>query len=430
MPTVPLILSLGMFMCFNYLSIYFKSCAMKSMNSLEASLILTSALMLSSCDDDEITRPKQNWPVQENVQHENNSLSQLDFKSPQPTMISKPLQYYGVVRGHHSVDLSVFSAGRVERNHVLEGQYVKQGDKLMTLYSPTLNEQLEQATAAFHKSQAHRIQQQKRMKRAKKLLQSELMTPQEWEELERDAQTAQQNEKEAASYLEQIKNEISELSVIAKQDGIVAKIYRRDGDFFNAGQALMRFESISSSQAAPQAMSQKVSFKIPETVAVQLNVGQLVEIYIPAIQKKTFGTVTEKALPDTQSLRLFQVTVELPSDAKPWVGLRSTLMLHTEKKSAFKIDYNALRYHPSGTAYVFEKPTIESANPLSSKHNTPIISSVSSLTAPSLKKTPVTVEDLVEEHVIVSGPIDKHSTLLIHQDINLPMNLSTPLSND
>jgi len=206
--------------------------------------MLAMLLALSACSDDKniaassiLTEPSNTHVKISNI------AAKLDTVSLEQTSYKKALQFHGIVKGIHSYNETIFESGKIIQLDAKEGQSVKSGQLIAKLYSPILAEKLDQAYAVLKKSQAELSLSQQTLARNNALFAKKLIAQQLLDEAKRDHNIATQAKNEAQAMVAQARNEFSDTAIKAKSDGIVAKIYKREGDFVSPGEAVFRFES-------------------------------------------------------------------------------------------------------------------------------------------------------------------------------------------
>lgn len=347
--------------------------------SLFAGVILVAAIV-SSCSEGE-TGSK--WPIERQV-------SVMETSAPIPIKHSRELRFHGIVKGYNSIPLNFFESGRIESLHVREGQVVKMGQEIASLYSPSLADKLSQAQASLEKANVKLKVDIEDLARNIKLFQKGIISAQLLEQIKKSFDVSTQEKNEAEAVVETRKKELSELSIISQEEGIVSKLYKRKGDFLNAGEPLLQFDSTSR---------QKISYKVPERVAIDLALGDTNNVYLLAMDKVVSAVLVEKSHPTASNQFLHTLTYSIESTDLNMIGLRTTLVLNVDETLAYKIDYRALRYDHEGHAYAIKNKD-------------------------ALTKTPLTVLDLKENSVIVKAEFKQNDNIILGNDASMPVDYS------
>ncbi|WDE08559.1 efflux RND transporter periplasmic adaptor subunit [Thalassomonas viridans] len=349
-------------------------------------LAVTSLSVLSACVAEESQAPgwQQEQPLADAL-----LTNALETQTLEQTRYQQAFQFHGVARGFHSYSESVFEPGKIVALNAREGHRVNKGEVIAELYSPILAEKLEQAKASLKKAQAQLTLDQESLSRSLKLHRKKLISQQALDEAKRDFDTAKQAMMEAQAAVDLAGNEFAETSIKAKEAGIVAKIYKREGDFINPGEPVFRFESTAK---------QKVSFAVPEKFAVAMQRGDKHPLFIPADGREYTGTVIEKSLPTEDGVRLHNVTFEFDSLQPEIVGLRIVLRYVAESALAFKADYRAIRYDVDNQPYIIKVDN-------------------------KLSHLPVSILDMQNETILIAGELSRDTRVLIGNEVSLPVNL-------
>jgi RND family efflux transporter MFP subunit len=355
-----------------------------------SALMLVMLLALSACSDD--SNKAASKPLIESNSTQvriYNVAAELDTAALEQIVHREERQFHGIVKGINSYNETIFESGKIIQLNAKDGQSVKSGHLIAKLYSPILAEKLEQANAVLMKSQAELTLSQQTLTRNKILFDQKLISQQLLDEAKRDYQITKQVKNEAQAMVSQANNEFSDTAIKAKSNGIVAKFYKREGDFVSPGEAVFRFESTSK---------QKVSFSIPETTAIAIKLGESYQIQVPATGIELSATVIEKALPTEDDISLHTITFELNSSAPEVVGLRVILNYVGESILAYKVDYRAIRYGADNIPYIIK-------------------------VAENLSHIPVSILAMNNQNILITAKLSVDSKILIGNEVSLPVNL-------
>ncbi|KAF7771269.1 hypothetical protein PCIT_a4341 [Pseudoalteromonas citrea] len=300
-------------------------------------LLSTVALSLLGCD----ANSANNEQV---VQSQSNSVvvfEHTEMATPIKTMPQH--HFFGRVQGSESYNMALFVDGRIERVLVKEGQIVSAGDVLATLYSPSLALRVKSRESGYESAKAILHQAKIQQKRSSELVKQKLQPSAVLEDAERALKVATQQVNNALAQLEEAKNQQRETQLVAPQAGVIGKLYSRAGDYINAGESIVRFESSET---------QKVVFSLPERIAISLPKTESVQVSFPNLNMTTIGTVTEKSLPNIGQPALFEVTVSLPNGNYEQLGVTAQLHVPISNDRLYKVSHSALRYDPSNRAYL------------------------------------------------------------------------------
>lgn len=344
-------------------------------------VVVFFAAVLCGCSENDMG---SKWPIERKV-------SVMETSKPIPIKHSRELRFHGIVKGYNSVPLNFFESGRIESLKVREGQVVKQGQEIATLYSPSLADKLSQAQTSLEKAKAKLKVDVEDLARNIKLFNKGIISKQVLEQSKKSFDVSTQDKKEAEAVVKTRKKELSELSIISQEEGMVSKLFKRNGDFLIAGEPLLQFDSTSR---------QKISYQVPEKVAINLAVGETNNVYLFAMDKVISAVLVEKSHPTESNQFLHTLTYTFESNDLNLIGLRTTLVLSIEETLAHKIDYKALRYDRKGHAYAIKMED-------------------------ELAKMPLTVLDLKENSVVVKADFEPNDHIILGNDASMPVDYST-----
>ncbi|GHF97654.1 efflux RND transporter periplasmic adaptor subunit [Thalassotalea marina] len=353
------------------------------LNFIRLIFVSLIAITGSGCDNESTTVI--------DAQKQHSEKENLASSLPLPVEHTNNYQFYSVVTGFSSTLPSFFEAGRIESVKVVEGQFVDVGQVLATLYSPNLSKELTKAYANREKAKAKFNFSQEDKLRGKELVKRGVISQQAFEQITRTFAVDKQEVKQAQARVEQLETQLNNLQIVAKESGVVARLFKRDGDFIDAGQPMLRFESTNRLKA---------SYLVPEKVATKVPLGTKATMYFTALDKSVEVVAIERALPTQVGVALHKLTFELVNPQEQYVGLKSVLSLTVDKSTAFQVDYRTIRYTPSGQSYVVKLDN-------------------------ELTKVPVTLIDLTDTNAVIKANILASDKLLLNSEINIPMNLSS-----
>lgn len=355
-----------------------------------SALMLVMLLVLSACSDESNKAAIKPLIELNSTQVKiYNVAAEFDTAVLEQTVHREERRFHGIVKGINSYNETIFESGKIIQLNAKDGQSVKSGDLIAKLYSPILAEKLEQANAVLMKSQAELTLSQQTLVRNKALFDKKLISQQLFEEAQRDYNITKQTKNEAQAMVSQANNEFADTAIRAKSNGIVAKIYKREGDFVSPGEAVFRFESTRK---------QKVSFSIPEIIAVAIKLGESYQVYVPAAGAKLSATVIEKALPTEDDISLHTITFELNSSSPEVVGLRVILNYVGESVLAYKVDYLAIRYGADNRPYIIKATE-------------------------NLSHIPISILAMNNQDILITAKLVADSKILIGSEVSLPVNL-------
>ncbi|MFC3031955.1 efflux RND transporter periplasmic adaptor subunit [Pseudoalteromonas fenneropenaei] len=336
--------------------------------------------ILSGCSQDHpITESKLN------VAAVNYPVFYPKLSSIQPTQ-----QYFGRIQGMESFDKALFAPARVVKVYVTEGQQVKLGQHLMTLYSPFLVEQRQASQMELASARAHWQLQDKERIRLNTLYAKGLVTQQALDANHRDWDVALQRVVQAEAKVTKALNELAETEVIAEHDGVITRLYLRAGSFAPANTPLLRFESTAV---------QIVRFQVPEATALQLEIGALAGLKFGENDETLTAELVERAIPAPLGPALYTLTMRLQHSIASHLGRIVSLHLPLYQQPLYEVDYAGLHYTAKGEAYLL-------------------------INRQPVEKIIVKVHGFTERAILVSGPLHETMPIIAQIMAKLKLNLS------
>ena len=305
----------------------------------------------------------------------------------------QPLIYeaVGTVQARTASTLSSKVMGTVLHIRVKEGDMVKAGEELVVLDSRWITTQLQQAEAglaearkaetaaqaALEAARAHEVHAEKAHERARKLLEGEAATREDFEAAQAAYRSAKAAVSQAQAMLEASQYRIKQARaavdgarvsrkdtlLLAPYDGKVTAKMVEEGDMAVPGVPILALEKTGEYQ---------VDVILPESYIQNVHRGQKVRVGIPAVSQETMEGTVETIVPqaDVKS-RTFLLKVTLPEHAslKPGlfarvavpVGMNQLLLIPSsailsqgQLKGVYLLnDKNIARFHLIRTGRVF-----------------------------------------------------------------------------
>ncbi|MBQ4879608.1 efflux RND transporter periplasmic adaptor subunit [Pseudoalteromonas luteoviolacea] len=265
----------------------------------------------------------------------------------QAERVSAPTKIlYGKVQSERGYDMALFNSGRIEKLAVREGQLVRKDTLIARLYSPNLTTQVIEKEAVLSAAIAAAEEAQSEFERIKNLRDKALTSVAQLEQAEKAAKIAKDTVTQMEAQLKQANNALDEFSIYAPQDGVVASLYAREGQFVSSSKPIIRFEESGKF---------KVEYWVPERDALTLNMGQPVSIFVPTLNQEINGTINEKAIPSINGPSLFKVSVLIEDKTESLLGLTAQIRIASTNKPVYQVDTNAVRFMPNGEVYMLDK---------------------------------------------------------------------------
>ena len=249
----------------------------------------------------------------------------------------QPLIYeaVGTVQARTASTLSSKVMGTVLHIRVKEGDLVKAGEELVVLDSRWITTQLRQAEAglaearkaetaalaALEAARAHAVQAEKAYERARKLLEGEAATREDFEAAQAAYRSAGAGVSQAEAMVEASRYRVKQARaavdgarvsrkdtlILSPYDGKVTAKMMDEGDMAAPGAPILALEKTGEYQ---------VDVILPESYIRNVRMGQKVQVGIPSVSDQTFAGTVETIVPqaDVKS-RTFLLKVKLPEDA-------------------------------------------------------------------------------------------------------------------
>jgi RND family efflux transporter MFP subunit len=196
----------------------------------------------------------------------------------------------GTVRPTVSAKISARIPGTISRLLVAPGQEVKAGELLAELEAREIQAQLEQAAAM-------RDQADKDLERFKKLLPEQIVTQQEFDNVQARAKVARAKVSEAETMLGYMK-------IAAPFAGVITARHAQAGDLASPGQPLLEMED---------SRALRLEAFVPEATAGSLKLGAEFAVVIDAVNATLKGRIGELSPTADVTSRTFLVKFDLPS---------------------------------------------------------------------------------------------------------------------
>ncbi|KZN60160.1 hypothetical protein N473_24590 [Pseudoalteromonas luteoviolacea CPMOR-1] len=252
---------------------------------------------------------------------------------------------YGKIQSENGYDMALFNSGRVEKLAVKEGQLVSKNMLIARLYSPKLKSQVIEKEAKLSAALAAAEEAHNELQRVTNLYAKSLTSLAKLEQAKKSEKIAKDSVTQMRAQLTQANNELDELSIYAPQDGVIATLYAREGQFVPSENPIVNFAV---------AGRHKIEYWVPEKDAVNLDIGQTVPIFVPTLNKQVSGIVSEKAIPTMTGPSLFKVSVLINSLTDNLLGLTAQFHIPSTTKQVYRINANAVRFKPNGNAYMLD----------------------------------------------------------------------------
>ncbi len=206
----------------------------------------------------------------------------------------------------------------IEEISVSAGDRVSAGDVLIRLDSKESEARLNQAQEALLAATANRVEATQSYKRAERLLPSSAISKQEYEEFQRDRDIAKAEERKAQYAVAEAKVLLSYTTIKAPKSGRIVDRMAEPGDTSRPGVPLL---------VLYDATSLRLEAPVLEHLAVKLEVGQSISVYVDSRQREIQATVDEIVPQADAASRSFLVKVSLPRSEDLYEGMFGRLRI-------------------------------------------------------------------------------------------------------
>lgn len=237
------------------------------------------------------------------------------------TTLPETRTYVGEVRNAASTVLSAAAAGQVVRAEVVEGQAVKRGDALIQIDDRVLRARVKEVQAALERTNAELRQAERDAQRFATLSASGHATGASAEEATTRVAGLQASRLGHEAAIARLREEISQLRVVAPIDGVVARRHVNRGQWAVAGQPLVEIASSGTLEVQIRVPARTFDRLDPEA-GVKIAVGETV---LDARVDSVVGALD----PMTRTALLRVVPTEQPESLREGASVEATLSLRS-----------------------------------------------------------------------------------------------------
>jgi RND family efflux transporter MFP subunit len=149
--------------------------------------------------------------------------------------------FEGTVYFKEVADLATETSGKVVQVSFEEGQHIEAGTVLVRLDFALLEEELQAAEATYRRNEALLKQEEARFERAKELLEDEVTTPQQYDDLRFTVESLQHAMAASRAQSERIRREIEKKTITAPFNGVVVERQVELGEWKREGDSIAVF---------------------------------------------------------------------------------------------------------------------------------------------------------------------------------------------
>ena len=207
---------------------------------------------------------------------------------------------------------------RIVAVEVRAGDNVKQGDLLLELENSDIEAQVQQAEASIRANTARLNEARQNLERVKELQAGGVMSVADLEKAQANYDALVADQAGAVQALEEAKTALGYTEILAPFDGRVVDRFAEPGDTAQPGTKLL---------ALYNPLSLRIEAQVREVVALGLEVGQALQVEIPAMQKIVDAVIQERVPAADPGSRSFLVKAGVAFDKSLLPGMYARLLV-------------------------------------------------------------------------------------------------------
>ena len=272
------------------------------------------------------------------------------------------LESVGQVHSQSAPTLAAEVEGRITMVAVDAGERIEQGQLLAEIDTSSLLLQRSAAEAGIERLAVHIASGVRRVDRFEKLSVKNLSSQTQLDDAREQLEAFRADYKAAQAQLAIVNDSLGKSRVIAPQSGVIQHRLIDAGDFVKRGQAL--FEIYRSQQL-------QAWLPFPETVALQIQIGQTVHIQSPLTKALLVqGTITElKPAIGPGSRALMTITdIDMPGTLRPEATITGKVLVATHERAVMVPEISVVRRPGASVVYVINGKRVK-AHPVTTGHH-------------------------------------------------------------
>ncbi|TWT79855.1 Macrolide export protein MacA [Planctomycetes bacterium CA13] len=221
----------------------------------------------------------------------------------------------------------------IDQISVTAGEEVTAGQKLIELDSKEYESRLNQAQLALEAATVHRAQAKRNFDRMNALMQQNAASPSDMEMATRDYDVAKAEENRARQAVSEAAVMLSYTNIMAAKNGRIVDRFAEPGDMAKPGEPiLVLYDATSLRLEAP----------VMEHLAVKLNIGDQLKVYVDALDKEYDVTIDEIVPQADAPSRSFLVKASLPKANDLYEGMFGRLRIPSGERRHLCLADNAV----------------------------------------------------------------------------------------
>jgi RND family efflux transporter MFP subunit len=283
------------------------------------------------------------------------------------------LETVGRAHSHSAPTLAAEVAGRVIQVSADTGERIEAGQLLAQTDTSTLLLQQQAAQAAIDRLQVHIANGERRVDRFASLSSKNLTSQAQLDDVKEQLEAFRADHKAAKAQLAIVNDAVAKSRVTAPVAGVIQQRFISEGDFVNRGQALFKITQPERLQAW---------LPYPESLALQVKVGQPAKLYSPLIEGELVsGKVTDLQPSIGIGSRAVMAIVNLdkPGNLRPEATLRGQVLVATHANAVMVPNKSIVRRPDGEVVYVIQNNTAEARNIITGQNRGAMIEIVAGL---------------------------------------------------
>jgi RND family efflux transporter MFP subunit len=206
----------------------------------------------------------------------------------------------------------------IQAIHVSAGDFVSEGDLLVTLNSQELESRLKQSRESLTAAAAAEQEAKSDFQRTERLQQSNAVSQREFDESRRKLQVASANQRRAEQAVNEAGVMLAESKILAPKSGRIVDRSAEPGDTAQPGAPIL---------ALYDSHSLRLETPVLEQLAVTLSVGQKLDVHVDSIDKTFTATIDEIVPQADAASRTFLVKASFPQSDNLYEGMYGRLQI-------------------------------------------------------------------------------------------------------
>jgi len=271
------------------------------------------------------------------------------------------LESVGQVHSQSAPTLAAEVGGRITRVLADTGDHIEAGQLLAETDTSTLLLQQQAANAAVERLLVHIANGEKRVGRLQTLSAKNLSSQTQLDDAREQLEAYRADHKAAVAQLAIVEDSLTKSRVVAPVSGVIERRLISTGDFVSRGQALFEITHPEKLQAW---------LPYPETVALEVKIGQVTKIHSPLVPDKTVtGAISELQPTIGSGSRAVMAIVNLeePGELRPGATITGQVLVETRRNAVLVPNISVVRRPGGDFVYVIEGDLAE-ARPVKTGH--------------------------------------------------------------